>query len=155
MGRDLGELGTSHVRDDTFTWFGHVVRVAPTFSDLRLLDFMEVAASIDEANALQAMGAMRGFLHSIVHEDDFPTFWRACLDNGQGVKDLMELVNVLTADAADRPTQRRSGSSPGRRKTAARSKDTSSRKVIRLMEDRGRADLAQIVNLHDDESATG
>jgi hypothetical protein len=154
MGRDLGELGTPRVQEDTFLWMGNRVRINPAFSDLRLLDFMEVAAGIDEANALEAMGAMREFLHGIVHEDDFAVFWKACLDNGQSVKDLMELVNALTGDAADR-TRRRTGSSPGRRKTERNSRAISSRKVIHRMERAGRADLAQIVAIHGDASSTG
>jgi hypothetical protein len=167
MGRDLGELGVPREQQDepdTFLWFGHRFRVHPHFSDLRIVDFMNAAATIDEKNAVASMGALKGFYEGIVDPADYREFWQVSLDNGQGTRELMQLAKDLSEAAVsdplveaepDRPTPRRTDSSSGRRRTAQKSRATSSRKVIHRMESEGRADLAQIVQLHGDARATG
>ena len=167
MGRDLGELGVPHERPeepDTFLWFGRRFRVHPHFSDLRVVDFMNTAANVDESNAVASIAALKGFYEGLVDPADYAEFWQVSLDNGQGTHDLIALAKALTEAAAsdplvgdepDRPTPRRTDSSPGRRKTGRKSRVTSSHKVMRRMEADGRADLAQIVRLHGDAQATG
>lgn len=149
----LGELGVAKPRGDTFGWFGHTIRVGEKFSDLRLIDFLESAGDIDGDDQAGQMTALRDFLGSIVHEDDWTAFWSACLDNGQGINDLMVLVHAITKaaveDSTGRPTPRRSDSSAGRRRTKGSSKGTSSSRVIRRLEKAGRADLAVVVEMAD------
>jgi hypothetical protein len=140
----LGELGKARVNTDTFGWFGNVIRVGPSFTSLRLIGFMEVAATIEDSNEVEAMKAVHDFLHSLVHEDDWDVFWKSSIDNGQTVEDLLDLMQVLTANEADRPTRRRSGSSAGRRKTVAKSKEDSSTPVTLRLARQGRPDLAMI-----------
>jgi hypothetical protein len=155
MGRHLGDLGVARARDDTFGWFGATIRVGESFSDLRLIGFLELAQTIDEADELASMKALRDFLHSIVHPEDWEVFWQGCMDNGQGVVDLITLVRRLTEATSDIPSQRRSGSSTGRRKTKGSSKEDSSSRVIRRLEKRGRPDLAVVVEMARDERSTG
>jgi len=138
----LGELGKARVNTDTFGWFGNEIRVGASFTNLRLIGFMEVAATIEDTDELTAMTAMRDFLHSLVHEEDWEVFWKASIDNGQTLEDLMELMQALTTAEADRPTLRRSDSSAGRRKIAAKSKGGSSTPVTLRLAEAGRPDLA-------------
>lgn len=152
---DFGELGVPHARDaDTFGWFGNQMRVGPGFSELRLIDFLDKAGEIDEEDEVAAMKALQSFLRSIVHPEDWPIFWAAALDNGQGIEDLMGVVRKLTEGLTNRPTRRRAGSSPGRRGTGANSKADSSSRVIRQLEREGRADLALVVQRARDQRAT-
>jgi hypothetical protein len=155
VGKHLGELGTPKRKGDTFGWFGNTVRVGEGFSDLRLIDFLDEAGDIPDTDQLGQMKALKGFLHSIVHPDDWEIFWQACLGNGQGVEDLMVLVSKLTEFKTARPTKRRSDSSDGRRATKGSSKRGSSSQVIRRLEKRGRPDLALIVQQADDARSTG
>ena len=141
----LGELGKARVNTDTFGWFGNTIRVGPSFTNLRLIGFMEIAATIEDADELSAMKAIRDFFHSLVHEEDWEVFWKASIDNGQTVEDLIELMQAPTESEADRPTQRRTGSSAGRRKIAAKSKDGSSSPVTLRLAEQGRTDLALAV----------
>lgn len=139
----LGELGKpKDLTPDTFGWFGHTIRVGPSFTNLRLIDFMDEAGAIDEEDMIAGMKAMRDFLHLLVDEEDWDTFWAASLDNGQTVEDLIELTQALTAREANRPTRRRSDSSAGRRKTGGKSKGDSSSPVTLRLARQGRPDLA-------------
>lgn len=155
MGRHLGELGKKRREGDTFGWFGLTVRVGDTFSDLRLIDFLETAGDIPDTDQLAQMRALQGFLRTIVHPDDWEAFWQACLDNGQGVVDLMILVQRLTEESTGRPSKRRPDSSPGRRDRKGKSKVDSSSRVIRRLERHGRPDLALIVDMARAERSAG
>ncbi len=114
----LGDLGTPRgpVDPDTFGWFGSVVRVNPAMTDLDLADFLEVAGSLDiddAAQALAAMGALKGFLRSLIHPDDFAAFWATAKANGQQFADLMTIGRRIIEGVTDRPTMRPSGSTDG------------------------------------------
>jgi len=145
MGRHLGNFGTVRPeRSDTFNYFDEVdVRVHPDLTDLFLTDFMIRAETIDE-NSAAAMTATREFFTLLVHPDDFARFWAAALRNRQMVSDLLGTVYAIVEGMSSRPTVRRSASSAGRRKTGRKSKDDSSSRVIRRLEQAGRPDLALV-----------
>ena len=126
-GKYLGELGkTKAPREDTFGWFGETIRVGDGGSDLKLLDFLEHADDVSDNDQREQLRLIKDFLHSLVHEDDFDTFWRLALDNNQGLEDLMQVLIAITEGTTNRPTRRRSGSSAGRRATGAKSRPSSS-----------------------------
>lgn len=127
MMTSLGDLGTPRdaVDPDTFGWFGSVVRVNPAMTDLDLADFLEVAGSLDiddAAQALAAMGALKGFLRSLIHPDDFAAFWAAAKANGQRFADLMTIGRRIIEGVTDRPTGRPSGSTDGPSSTPTNSR---------------------------------
>ena len=155
-GKFLGDLGVKKApREDTFGWFGATIRVGDGGSDLKLLNFLELADAegVSEGDKRAQLAMVKDFLHSIVHEDDFEEFWRLALDNNQSLEDLMGLMIAVTEATTNRPTRRRSGSSSGRRVTTGKSKRSSSsagpmvdaRKVAKRLERSGRSDRALMV----------
>jgi hypothetical protein len=127
----LGSLGNRRPTIDLdFDWFGHTVRVNPHASDLVEIDFLEKAKSIDmegiDTNALTAenMAAMSraaqvaadaaiGSVRRVIHPDDWDGFWKAAIDNGQNLEDLLELQKTIVEAVANFRTGQSSDSSPG------------------------------------------
>jgi hypothetical protein len=132
----LGSLGRRKQPVDLdFDWFGHTIRVAPTASDLVEIEFLGQASLIDleavdlnaqlDAQALAKMGAAAaaasnvaiGSVKKLIHPDDWATFWKAAVDNGQDLADLMEVQKAISAAVTEArsgfPTGRPSDSSDG------------------------------------------
>ncbi len=119
----IGSFGTPRdavVETDTFDWFGTEVRTNPMLSDLDLADFMEVAGGIDADDpktAIAAMGTVKGFLRSAVHEDDFDAFWATAKTNRQGLQDLLPVAMQIMGAVLGRPTGLPSVSTDGQQPT--------------------------------------
>ena len=145
---DLGSFGTAKPEPeqvDTFGFFGATIRVNPAFGELDLADFFEVAASIDEKDNAQAMGALKAVFRACIHPEDFDTFWATAKRERQGIEDLMGVVMAVVEAVADRPTVRPSDSSAGPSSTSAISADASSSQVIAHLEEIGRPSVAKMV----------
>jgi len=160
VSKHLGDFGTPKPVADanTFGWFGTTMRVRPGVS-LIMVDFIDMAAEIDEDDP-KVKQFVVDMLKKIVVDDDWVQFWGLAKDNGQEIPDLLRLMNALTEAGVEadtsRPTQRRSGSSPGRRGTGRKSKANSSEQVSRQLVKRGRADLAEVIQMSArEEQATG
>ena len=126
--RTLGVLGKRKAESSeqvVFTYFDTELRTNPVFSQLDVVDFMETAANFDEKDP-RAMPVVKVFLKSVLHEDDFETFWKLAKANGQDVADVMEVARVLVEAVVDRPTGRPSGSSETPQLTDTNSEDDSS-----------------------------
>jgi hypothetical protein len=154
MGRSIGVLGTVHQPLDLeFQYFGQTIRVHPNASDTVELDFLEAGRDIDLsmfdkpieeleaqeqlavvgqlAKALHATDAlMRDSLKKLIHPDDFDTYWKLAVENGQRVRDLSADIKRLTAAVVEAdtgfPTMPPSGSPDGPAPTPPTSGDGSS-----------------------------
>lgn len=127
MARSMGNLGTPHeVVDLTFDYFGIVIRVNPTASDLDLVGFILEAADVEEVDENKAMQATARYLKGLIHDDDWDTFWRTAKANRQNLPDLLLLGEKIVEEVTEVPTAPPSDSSGGRRVTSSTSKRASS-----------------------------
>lgn len=150
----LGNFGTDRPPIDLdFGWFGATIRVNPRASDLSLTEFMSAAEGIqlpdldgvDEDNLtpaqVQQMAAAMNSMASVtravktlvrdqIHPDDWDTFWKLAIANGQQNADLVALSKALAAEIAEHaagfPTGPSSGSAPTPKSTKPRSSADSS-----------------------------
>lgn len=142
----LGQFGTLRppADDVTFDYFGQTLRVDPDLSDLAMVDFVEQAATLEATDGAAALAAVKGMLRSLVHGEDFDTFWKLARENRQQIEDMSELAQAILVAVTERPTERPSGSSDGQPSTVASSTAGSSSPVTRL-ESQGRPELALVV----------
>lgn len=142
--RALGKFGKKKEDlDASFEYFDVEIRVNPKMTNLALLGFMDVAEKIDDGDDMASMKAVRDFLHSAIHPDDWDKFWQISLDERQSLDDFMELQWQLLEKCneanSDRPFTPASGSSGGPGIIEARSRDDSFSRVMERME--GRPDI--------------
>lgn len=127
MTRSMGSLGTVHEPVDmTFDYFGIVIRVNPSASDLDLVGFILEAADVEEVDENKAMQATARYLRGLIADDDWDTFWRTAKANRQNLPDLILLGEKIIEEIAEVPTAPPSDSSAGRPTTSSRSKRASS-----------------------------
>lgn len=148
----LGDFGTARERPappeepTTFGYFGQQFRVNPDLSDdYTMADLSELIITVDTMDGFGQIAAVKRLLRMLVDPRDFDAVWRLGRDNGQTFADLGELAQSLIVAVTDRPTVRPEGSSVGPRPTEGNSGDDSSLQVQRDLEQRGRPDLALIV----------
>lgn len=129
MTRSLGSLGTPKEPVDlTFDYFGVVIRVNPSASDLDLVGFMLDAAEVEAVDENKAMQATARYLKGLIHEDDWNTFWNAAKANRQVLQDLLLLGETIVEAVSGVPTEPPLSSASGRLNTEPKSKaDSSSR----------------------------
>ena len=128
MGRSIGSLGTEHDAVDlSFDYFGVVIKVNESASDLDLVGFMLEAAGIDKVDETKAMVAIRNYLVGLIDPGDWDTFWRTAKANRQNMDDLMTLgQQIIEAVSGGFPTPPLSDSRSGAANTSTRSRDGSS-----------------------------
>lgn len=127
MARSLGDLGTPHEPVDlTFNYFGVVIRVNPTASDLDLVGFMLEAADVETVDENKAMQATARYLKGLIAEEDWDTFWRTAKANRQVLPDMLLLGEQIVEAVSGVPSEPLSDSSGGRQTTAQKSKAASS-----------------------------
>lgn len=129
MVRSLGDLGTPHEPVDlTFDYFGVVIRVNPSASDLDLVGFLLESADVETVDENKAMQATARYLKGLIAEDDWDTFWRTAKANRQSLPDLLLLGERIVEAVSGVPSEPPSVSSGGRQTTEPKSKaDSSSR----------------------------
>lgn len=175
----LGNFGTTRPPLDLdFGWFGATIRVNPRASDLALTEFMSHAEGItlpdidgfDEDNptaehlqqmaaAMNAMAsvtkALQKFMRDQIHPDDWDTFWRLAIENGQQNSDLLALSKALASEIAEHiagfPTGQSSASAPTPANTKPRSAAGSSSRQRQVEDDAmrllsGRPDLRLVLH---------
>lgn len=148
-GSSLGDLSPAEsvpVLDVTFGWFGAQLRVNPELSELSALDFAERAMTVDE-DSPEAFVMVKDQFRAYVHQDDFAEFWSLTQKNRLGLGDLLEFMKRLVGGLTERPTMQPSVSSDGPPSMPENSKDDSSTRVIRQMEEQGRPDLAWVYEM--------
>lgn len=153
--RQLGKFGKKKdPLDASFDYFGHDIRVHPKMTNLAILGFVDLAETIDDGDEISSMKAVRDFLHSAVHPDDWEVFWKTALEERQSLEDFMELQWQLleACSDGDRPLTQPSDSSDGPGTIAQRSKDGSFSRVMDRLD--GRPDLQQMVVTAQDSMRT-
>ena len=148
----LGNYGAEHPEiTATFGWFGATIRVHPDLSDLAFLDLiptMEMGGAdmtTDFALVAGLVDAVKAMATALVHPEDFDEFWGLAKKNRQTMEDIADLGAQLIEATTDRPTGLPSDSSDGQQATGTSSTGDSSSRALRLLEDRGRPDLAVAV----------
>jgi hypothetical protein len=155
-GKHLGDLSSPRAeRTETFGWFGQTFNVHPNLSDLTIVEFMEMAVNIDEADELRASQLVLEQLKMLVHPDQWDEFMRLSKANRQNVQDLMELMNKLTTALGKGRGKQPSGSAIGRSRGREKPKRSASGRVIKHLENKGRPDLAAVVAMARDEQQSG
>lgn len=95
----------------TFTWYGESIRVDPGASELDLIEFMATAGDVDEADVLRLIPPMQTFLKALVHDEDWPRFWRLSRANhADAAEDMLPLCWAIVQGVTGRPTVRPSDS---------------------------------------------
>jgi hypothetical protein len=133
----LGDFGTERPAvEESFGFFGAVVRVNPDISDLAVIEMFCRLAAIDEA---EAASVSRSISKALIHPDDVDLFLRTAVAHRQTIEDLvtvgLKIIEALTA----RPTQLPSASSDGQPTTTMSSGADSSSRALQLLD--GRPDL--------------
>lgn len=160
MSRDLGQVTEAPevAEEITFSYFGATIRVNPEYSELDLVDFVEAGSTVDEKNP-QAIILIKTFYRSVIHPDDFETFWQLAKRNRQDVAKLAKTYAKIVEGLTDRPTSPPSDSSDGRPKTATTSTGAAwtdftpeGRQAMATL--RGRPDLQRHVVLREEALAS-
>jgi hypothetical protein len=118
----------------------------------------------DPADELESMAIMYEMVRSCIADSAWPQFEEHANTVGAGVDDLQGVIQQTVAARANRPTQPSSGSPGGRSTTAPNSAGTSSapassirqgdERVQHRLEQRGRPDLALVVQRAREASTT-
>lgn len=143
----LGEFGTPRPAvEEKFGWLGVPVRVHPDLSDLALIDIVRRVGRAEKQGDVQALvEAVGDLIDLLIHPEDVEVFWRVARENRQTTEDIAEVAMKLVGAMANRPTMRPSDSSAGPSTTEPSSTDGSTSPALRLLEGKGRPDLAVAV----------
>jgi hypothetical protein len=126
MARSIGDLGTPREPVDlTFNYFGLVIKVNPSASDLDLVGFMLEAADVETVDENKAMQATARYLKGLVADDDWDTFWSAAKANRQTLPDLLLLGEKIVEAVSGTPFESPSASAAGPPTTNSKSKAAS------------------------------
>ncbi len=144
---DLGSFGEAVTADpDTFTYFGSALTIRPEFGPLDLMDWIEMAGSLDDQSA-EGYNAVKD-LARLVFGDSYDEFWATAKRNRQTQEQVMEAVQAVVAAQAKRPTLRSSDSSDGPQVTEEKSEPdlpSSVQRQVLKHEMAGRPDLALMI----------
>lgn len=132
MAKSIGTLGrTRPPLDLDFDYFGSKIRVHPAANDSVEIEFMEAGKNIDtsaleavdfehldglsredQVELLRTLGkateagyqVLMGTLRRLIHPDDFDTYWRVGMENGQQIRDRMADIRALTTAVIEETT---------------------------------------------------
>jgi hypothetical protein len=127
----------------------------PLSLELSFEEFMDMAASIEGVEDTRAFGAVRAFVRTILHPEDFNTWWRLVRTHRQDITAQMEFAKWVLEQVTGHPTERLSGSVDGQPPTGPNSTGDVSLRVQHRLEDQGRADLALVVLAKREADAQG
>ena len=130
---------------DVITFHGQEFHLADTMGLMPLMRFAKVARSGVDAQELEGLAAMYDLLEQCIEPDEWDRFVDLATKHRDQGDDLMEVVKETIETMSARPTERSSDSSDGPAPTSQNSTDASSSPVVRRLENRGRPDLALVV----------
>ncbi len=140
----FGEVREAEAEDSTFEFFDQTLRINPDFGILDIVDFIDLARDVDE-NDLSTIAIVKDLFRTVLHPEDFATFWTAARKNRQDIGDLIKVAFAVIEAVTARPTVRPSDSSAGPSTTSLSSTGGLSSRVIGRLEGQGRPDLALLV----------
>lgn len=123
-------------------FFGEPIRLADTVSEWALMEFAEVAETVDDAS-LAGMAAVMRLLKESVLAEDWLKFRALARTNKASVEDCMPVVVAVYTTETGRPTVRPSDSSDGPPATSTNSTDVSAGVAVAALA--GRPDLQLMV----------
>jgi hypothetical protein len=148
----LGSFGVDRpALEETFEYFGEVIRVHPDLTDLAFIDLTVTMATATSGN--QAISALSSLSATVVHPDDLDRFVALAHAHRQTIGDITELTGAIVEALSKRPTVRPSASSDGSPATAPSSTDDSSSRALHRLE--GRPDLQLTVIRRQEFEAAG
>lgn len=129
---DAGDLSGDEVEgiNASFTYFGSRFRVNPDLTELMVVDLLEQAEVVGDAEDPRALTAAKGYVRGHLHPEDFDAFWTLVLAKRQGLMQVMRVCHRLLEQITERPTSAPSASSAGRRDTKESSPAGASAPVI-------------------------
>ena len=134
-----------------FEFFGEQFRMNhPADYEWEMSEFASAAKGGGDVDLLSGAAAVHDFVKAIVHPGDWERFRATAKKNKATAKDdLMPLVVKAFTQQTGRPTSRPSVSSGGPKRTKKKSASagTSSSRVVRRLEKKGRPDLALMVSM--------
>lgn len=136
-----------------FEFFGETFHLRPGNEyQPEMMEFANVANGGGDSNMLSGATAVFTFLKAIVHPGDWDAFWASAKKNHATVDDhFMPIVVAAFTQEVERPTGRSSDSSDGPKNTRQKSAgESSSAKVIRREEKKGRPDRALMLVMADE-----
>jgi hypothetical protein len=144
----LGQFGTVHEEVEpldeedplTFDWFGEPIRLEERYNQVRLVNLLSRAHTIDERDPT-AMVVVKDMAQLLIDRHDFIRFWTLAEQYDQTLQELVGTLEAVMAAMTDRPTQRPSDSSVGPTSSEENSPDDSP-----TLESRGRPDLQLLVD---------
>jgi hypothetical protein len=143
----VGAFGTRKVEEEdqgvepmTFEWFDVPIRLATQFSQIKLVNLMEAARSVDEKDPMSLV-IVKDMFRTIIYSGDFQSFWKICEQEDQDLGDLIAVFETLFEALTGHPTQLQSASSPGLQEAQESSPADSPTPATR-----GRPDLQNLMN---------
>lgn len=133
-----------------FPWFGVSIRVNPAISDAALIDLIEEHGELDLTNkedAVKAAIAVKVFVRSVVHPQDFDDFWKLGKEHGYTMEQFAEVAGMIVQEITADPTEESNDSSPGPSATVTKSTADGYKATIEELESEGRPDLAEFFDL--------
>lgn len=131
----------------TIEFFGEEYHIAEKVGLMPLMRFAKIAQAGVETNDMDGLAAMYDLLEQCLTEQDWDRFVVAATKHRADGDELMVVVKEAIERMAERPTQRSSDSSDGPPSTSPSSTDDSSSQAIRRLEQQGRPDLANVVQM--------
>jgi hypothetical protein len=131
---------------ETFEFLGESFAVAERVSTLALMRFAKIASAGVDVDDMAGLAAMYDLLQQAVDPSDWARFESHADAQRVQSDDLLAVIQEVLPIIAARPTGRPSDSSDGRPRTSEPSADDSSSQVIARLEQRGRPDLALMVD---------
>jgi hypothetical protein len=161
-----GDVLDVHVDDtaETVEFLGRRFRVADRVGLMPIMRFAKAAKAGTDSNDMDGISAMFDLLRQCIADEDWPAFEAHADATRADGEELMGVVVAAMSLVQARPTKPRSTSSGGPRTTNANSSDGSSspeqvdpptpgpaaaggaQAVVERLQDRGRPDLALIVD---------
>lgn len=132
--------------EETVAFLGEEFRLADQVSTLALMRFAKVASTGVSADDMEGLAALYDVLEQCIDPEQWSAFQKHADRKRAQSDELLAVVQEALPRIAARPTGRPSDSSDGPQTVSEPSADGSSLRVIHRLEERGRPDLALMVD---------
>lgn len=140
--------------DLTIEFGGETFRTASKVALMPLMKFAHLARKGVDADDMEGLAAIYDLIRATIADDEWARFEQVATDTRAETEELLGVARQAIEVISARPTNEPSDSSHGQPSTKAPSADGSSSQVIARLEERGRPDLALIVDQAQRSGAT-